>query len=128
MLVGEAARRGLTLTALAKLCDDRDPQALPKTIVAEHPPPGNVRSLASALGFPAIVAHALLCTLEGRHAVELRLISSSIEGFGRQSLGTFSSPMQATHVLTWLESRPVNVTLDVGGSAFLRSIRLGLVM
>lgn len=126
VLVGEAARRGLTLTALAKLCDDRDPRALAKTIVAEHPRPGNVRSLASALDYPAIVAHALLCTLEGRHAVELRgLISSSIEGFGRQSLGTFSSPMQATHVLTWLESQPVNVTLDVGRECILALYSLG---
>lgn len=114
VLVGEAARRGLTLRALAKLCDDRDPRALAKTIVAEHPRPDNVRSLASALDYPAIVAHALLGTLDGRHAPEVRgLISRAIEGRGRESLG-FHASIRSQEVQSWLESQPVNVALDVG--------------
>jgi hypothetical protein len=126
VLVGEAAQRGLTLRALAKLCDDRDPRALAKTIVAEHPRSDNVRRLASALDYPAIVAHALLGTLDARHTAELRgLISSAVEGLGRKSLGTFSSPMQGTQVRTWLESQPANVTLDVGRKCVLALYSLG---
>lgn len=61
LLIGVAARRPkpLTLKALAKLCDDRDPRALAKTILAKRPQAYHVKSLASALDFPAAVGRAL---------------------------------------------------------------------
>jgi hypothetical protein len=58
LLVAVAARRKLTLKALAKLCGDRDPRALAKTIRARRPHPHHITELASALGFPAVVGRA----------------------------------------------------------------------
>ena len=120
-LIRAVIGRGIrSLNALAKMVE-RDPRALADTLRAKRPRYDSVKDIVmKGLGFPAIVARALVRKLRPGEAGILRdYICGAIEGFGRESLGTSFAPARAYEVRAWLERQPANVTVDVGRECLL---------
>ncbi|MGA8099939.1 MAG: hypothetical protein WB810_14895 [Candidatus Cybelea sp.] len=99
LLVGEAARRGLTLKTLAKLAD-RDARALSKTIRAKRPQAHPIKSVATALGFPSAVGKALtneLTIADGRKVLQDTIADEAVQRFGSGAYAAALASVGLTH-------------------------------